>query len=97
MRQDSVGQLNEKQQRYLETVQKNAHRLKALVDELLDVSRIEAGSLELTLLDLEVGLEMEDIVQSMTNQFSDKEIKLDIDVQGACQGSGRTGSGSGRL
>ena len=80
MRQDSVGQLNEKQQRYLETVQKNAHRLKALVDELLDVSRIEAGILELTLLDLEVGPEMEDIVQSMREQFSDKQIKLDIDI-----------------
>ena len=79
-RQDSVGRLNEKQQRYLETVQKNAYRLKALVDEILDVSRIEAGSLELTLLDLEIGPEMEDIVQSMRNQFSDKQIKLDIDV-----------------
>jgi signal transduction histidine kinase len=80
MRQDSVGQLNVKQQRYLETVQKNAHRLKALVDELLDVSRIEAGILELTLLDLEVGPEVEDVVQSMRNQLSDKQIKLDVAI-----------------
>lgn len=80
MRQDSVGQLNERQQRYLETVQKNARRLKALVDDLLDASRIEAGSLELTLLDLEVGPEIEDILQSMRNQFSDKQIEVDIDI-----------------
>jgi signal transduction histidine kinase len=80
LRQDTVGQLNEKQQRYLETVQKNAHRLKDLVDHLLDVSRIESGSLELTLLDLEVGPEVEDAVQYIKNQFTDKEIKLEIDI-----------------
>src|SRR5918992_987131 len=72
LRQDRVGPLNEKQQRYLETVQKNARRLKALVDDLLDVSRIEAGSLELALLDLDVRHEIIDAIQLMQNQINEK-------------------------
>ena len=79
-RQDTVGKLNDKQSRYLATVQKNAYRLKALVDDLLDVSRIEAGTLELTLLDLDIGDEIEDTVQFMQSLISDKQIALTIEI-----------------
>ena len=80
MCQDSVGHLNEKQRRYLETVQKNAHRLKALVDDLLDVSRIEAGILQLDLLDLDVRAEIEDVLQSMNHQLGEKDIRVLVDL-----------------
>jgi signal transduction histidine kinase len=80
IRQESVGQLNEKQRRYLETVQKNAHRLKALVEDLLDVSRIEAGSLQLSFLDLDVRAEVEDVIQSMSHHFSEKEISVAVQI-----------------
>lgn len=80
LRQDRVGALNEKQQHYLETVQKNAHRLKALVDDLLDVSRIEAGSLELTLLELDVRHEIMDAIQLMQNQIGEKRIRLELNI-----------------
>jgi signal transduction histidine kinase len=79
-RRDTVGELNPKQTRYLETVRKNALRLKALVDDLLDVSRIEADDLELNLVDLDVLREMEDTVQSMQDQISDKKIALTLDI-----------------
>jgi Amt family ammonium transporter len=80
LRQDRVGRLNEKQQHYLEIVQKNAHRLKALVDDLLDVSRIEAGSLELALLDLDVRHEIIDAIQLMQNQINEKGIGLELNI-----------------
>jgi signal transduction histidine kinase len=80
MRRETVGELNQKQARYLETVQKNALRLKALVDDLLDVSRIEAGDLELNLRDLDVLREIEDTVQSMQDQISDKNIALVLEI-----------------
>lgn len=80
LRTDTVGELNEKQTKYLETVQKNAHRLKALVDDLLDISRIEAGGLELALLDLDVVSEIEDAVQAMQTQLSDKKTDLILDI-----------------
>jgi signal transduction histidine kinase len=76
LQQNTVGELNEKQQRYMETVQKNAHRLKALVDDLLDVSRIEGGTLELKLVDMDVQQEVEEVVQSMQNQVRDKQSQI---------------------
>ncbi len=76
LQQATVGVLNEKQQRYMETVQKNAHLLKALVDDLLDVSRIEAGTLELKLADLDVRQEVEDSIQSLQNLVRDKRIQM---------------------
>jgi signal transduction histidine kinase len=79
-RRDTVGELNQKQTRYLATVQKNALRLKALVDDLLDISRIEAGGLELNLLDLDVFRELEDAIQSVQDQISDKQIALTLDI-----------------
>jgi len=65
LQQERVGPLNERQQRYLETVQESAHQLKNLIDVLLDVSRIESGSFELNLTELDVQWEIEEVVRSM--------------------------------
>ena len=76
LRRDSVGPLNEKQEGYLEKVQNNAHRLKRLVDDLLDISRIESGGLDLVLLDLDVAHEVEEVVGEMQTQISEKQLDL---------------------
>ena len=54
LQRGSVGELSERQERYLEIVKKNSHRLEALVDDLLDVSRIESGGIVLDLSSVEV-------------------------------------------
>ena len=43
----AAGAFNEKQTHFLEVVQNNAERLNVLVNDLLDISRIEAGRYEL--------------------------------------------------
>ena len=80
MRQDRVGPLNEKQQRYLQTAQRNSYRLKSLVDDLLDISRIESGGLELTPTELELRPEIREIVTGMQTQINDKNIDLVLDI-----------------
>ena len=80
MRQNKVGPLNEKQQRYLQTAQRNSYRLKSLVDDLLDISRIESGGLELTPAELELWPEIEEIVTGMQTQIDDKNIDLVLDI-----------------
>tara|TARA_B100000315_G_C14573403_1_gene586759 strand:- start:510 stop:1784 length:1275 start_codon:yes stop_codon:yes gene_type:complete len=80
LREATVGPLNETQRRYLATVRRNAHRLKSLVDDLLDISRIEAGSLELTLSDLEVKQEVGEALQSMQTQIQEKQIQVSTDI-----------------
>jgi len=80
MRQNRVGPLNEKQQRYLQTAQRNSYRLKSLVDDLLDISRIESGGLELAPTELELWPEIEEIVTGMQTQLNDKNIDLVLDI-----------------
>ena len=80
MRQNKVGPLNEKQQRYLQTAQRNSYRLKSLVDDLLDISRIESGGLELTPAELELWPEIEEIVTGMQTQINEKNIDLVLDI-----------------
>ena len=62
LERERVGALNERQERYLETVQQNSQRLKALIEDLLEISRIESGSLELSIAELDVREEIETVV-----------------------------------
>ena len=80
LRQSRVGPLNEKQQRYLQTAQRNSYRLKSLVDDLLDISRIESGGLELALAELELLPEIEELVTGMQTQINYKNIDLVLDI-----------------
>ena len=80
LRQNKVGPLNEKQQRYLQTAQRNSYRLKSLVDDLLDISRIESGALELTPTELELWPEIEEIITGMQTQINDKNIEMLLDI-----------------
>jgi PAS domain S-box-containing protein len=48
LRMGVPGKLSEEQDRYLDIIYQNIHRLEMLVDELLDISRIEAGKVVLT-------------------------------------------------
>lgn len=50
----AAGPMTEPQMRYLEVIKNNADRLRTLVDELLDISRIETGKTELDLRPLDV-------------------------------------------
>ena len=80
MQQETVGALNERQARYLETVQRNSLRLKVLIDDLLDISRIESGSLDLTLTELEVQGEIQEVIRSIQDQIDQKEMCVILDV-----------------
>ena len=76
----AVGPLNERQQRYLETVRENTYRLKALIGDLLDISRIESGSLELTPVMLDLRLEVEDAVRSMQAQINENQMCVLLNI-----------------
>ena len=80
LEQERVGPLNERQQRYLETVRKNSLRLNVLINDLLDTSRIASGSLELTLTGLDVRQEMEDVLRSMQTLAEEKQIDVVVNI-----------------
>ena len=79
-RRDTVGPLNERQERYLENIQGEAHRLKTLIDDLLDISRMEAGSLELSIKELDILPEVENAINSVRDQFASKNIETQVNI-----------------
>ena len=80
LRRDTVGSLNERQERYLGNIQEDAYRLKSLIDDLLDISRIEAGSLELQLTGLDAQQEIEQAIKSLRGQFAGKQIQTQCNI-----------------
>ena len=77
---EKVGPLNDRQLKYLNYIQEDSRILRALIDDLLDTSRIEAGNLELSLTDLDVQSEVERVVRSVRNQFAEKPINVVVNI-----------------
>ncbi|SDD16141.1 Signal transduction histidine kinase [Paenibacillus sp. UNCCL117] len=59
----------EKQQRYLQTVYKEATRLSTLINDFLDLQRMEAGKQEYRLLPLELG----ELIREAAGQWSSRQ------------------------
>lgn len=66
------GELTAEQMRFLGTIRRNSHRLMALVSDLLDVTRLEGGRVELDLQPVDLGVVARSTVRSMANLFEQK-------------------------
>ena len=77
---ENVGPLTGRQQRYLEAVHGSADRLKALIDDLLDTSRIESGTLVLAHIEIGVREEIEDAIESMREHINEKDMRVVLDI-----------------
>ena len=77
----AAGAFNEKQTHFLEIVKNNAERLNILVNDLLDISRIEAGTIALTTrpLDLRSLTEeaLQDLLRRSQEEFKPMSVSLD--------------------
>jgi len=75
-----VGEVNEKQKHYLEIVEKQAESLTALINDLLDLSRIESGAMEVRLEPISLRELIDEVVLQMRGQASEKSIKVEVSV-----------------
>jgi two-component system, OmpR family, sensor histidine kinase KdpD len=66
---------NPESDRRLRTIANEAHRLKALVDELLDMAVIEAGTLDLDLEPMRIGDAIEAAVERLERASPDREVQ----------------------
>ncbi len=73
---EGVGTLNEKQREFLQTVQNNADRLTALVNDLLDMSRIETGRIRLRLSKVNVSRVASEVITALRPRADEKSQSL---------------------
>ena len=71
-----VGDLNEEQKKQLTMVKNSANHLLGLINDILDISKIEAGKLELTIEKFEIAEVVNDIVSSVLPLSKDKGLNL---------------------
>lgn len=74
------GPLVEEQRKSLERVENNARHLLDLINDLLDLSRIEAGGLKLELCPVDLGQAALDVCSDLDGQAAPKKVKLECRV-----------------
>jgi len=75
---EDFGEINEEQREFLGIVEANADRLIALVNDLLDISRIESGRVELKLATADVDEMITIVVATMDHLIEEKSQTLEV-------------------
>ncbi len=77
---DSSGTLNERQQRFVHHVQEGAYHLLQLINDVLDLSKIEAGQLELHEEAIRVAATLPEVLPGVNQTATRKNIQLATNV-----------------
>ncbi|AFY32032.1 PAS domain S-box protein [Calothrix sp. PCC 7507] len=80
LQQEMVGSLNEKQQEYISCVYSSGEHLLALINDILDLSKVEAGKEELLLLPLPVTELCNSVISTLCDQASEKGLQLITEI-----------------
>jgi len=73
--------LTPEQREYAETARRSGEALLTLIDDLLDLSKIEAGRLELETIDFDVATAVEDVLDLLAERARSKGLELGCVVQ----------------
>jgi len=76
-----TGEINEKQLHCLEIALRNSDRLSRLINDLLNLSRIEAGTVSIKRSAIETGQVIDHVLQTMSSQAESVGIKLFHEAQ----------------
>ncbi len=74
----AAGAINENQQRFLSVIKSNADRLSVLVNDLLDISRIESGRVKLELKPVTLESLIDSVVASLHTRIEEKKLTLHV-------------------
>jgi len=77
------GEINPKQTEYLQDILSSGRHLLSLINDILDLSKIEAGRMELTLAQFHLPLALDNAITLVKERVARHGIALDIDVDPA--------------
>lgn len=76
----SETNLNPSQQQYLKTIRSSAQNILFLVNDVLDLSKIEKGAIELETIDLSLHDIVSDIIHGLSFKIREKDVELIADI-----------------
>ena len=76
----AAGPINDEQKRFLTTIKSNTDRLTALINDLLDISRMETGRIRFEPRPLQIGEVVADVVNVLAGPAEDKHLSLNYEV-----------------
>jgi PAS domain S-box-containing protein len=76
----AAGPPNKQQESFLKIARDNANRLHALVSDLLDISRIESGRMELDVQVVSIPELVEQVASGLRKEFQDRGLTLTLDI-----------------
>ncbi|HSD83979.1 MAG TPA: histidine kinase dimerization/phospho-acceptor domain-containing protein, partial [Anaerolineae bacterium] len=77
----AVGPLSDPQASFLGVIQTNANRLVTLINELLDISRIESGRLDLDIRPVSLAEVLHEVAEMIRPQCEQKDLHLSIEIE----------------
>ncbi|NTV63796.1 MAG: GAF domain-containing protein [Oscillochloris sp.] len=77
----TFGEVTPAQREPLRVIKNNVVRLVLLIDELLDMSRVEAGEVRLRREEMNLAEVLRDVIAVLNSQFREREIALHVDFQ----------------
>jgi len=78
----AVGPINTEQKRFLQIIKSNTDRLTALINDLLDISRVETGRVRFEPKPVQIGEVIADVVNALAGQAEVKRQTLTYEVMG---------------
>ncbi len=76
------GEITEKQNKYLNIINKNSHELLFLIDKVVEQSRLEAGLYEWDFKHLDIVNLMQSVIRPYKDELEQKSIELSVDIEG---------------
>ncbi len=74
------GQLNETQRKYIHNINTSGMHLLQLINDVLDLSKVEAGKMSLHYEDFQISAALHDIEAAIRNELDKKNISFDMEI-----------------
>lgn len=80
LREGVAGPLTVDQRKYLQVIERNGHGLLHLINDVLDLSRIEAGHLEMDTTDIDLAPHVEAVAEALAPLAAAKNLDLTVNL-----------------